>query len=129
MVKQEKKVVQEVEPPPAQPLERKQFSDEFLDMMFDYAYEALYQHLVAVDAAPEAREMLENLVVLHVTQQVYARNPLVAFHWNDSAGETIGRISKLILSMGGHFSGAPQNMITRDRLKGSRFAGAHKITE
>ncbi|HEX6034542.1 MAG TPA: hypothetical protein VFY83_08915 [Anaerolineales bacterium] len=99
------------EPPPAPQPEAKQYSTEFLDMMMDYAYEALRQHMAAVKADPTAREMLENIMVLHTIRVVYCHPSKVTWIWNQNAGETIGHISKLVIAMGGRFAPAPMDMI------------------
>lgn len=107
---EEKKQVAE-EPPILPAMEGHAYSDEFLNMMHDYAYEALRQHLLASCANPDASMLLEELIILHNIKMVYCREKLVAYYWNQSAGESIGQISQLVIKLGGHFVSAPLDMI------------------
>jgi len=109
----QKQVTQELEKPPSLPvtLEAHLYPDQFMDVMFDYGYEALRQHLEAAKASPEALILLENLVVMHTIQMVYCKEQFVGFHWNQNAAETIGYISQAVVKLGGGFASAPLDMI------------------
>lgn len=113
MKKKDEQVTQEAEQPPSLPvsMEAHLYPDDFMGLMFDYGYEALRQHLQAVKASPEAITLLENLVVMHIVQMVYCKDPLVAFYWNQNAAETIGYISQAVVKLGGRFAPAPPDMI------------------
>lgn len=80
-------------------------------MMMDYAYEALRQHLVAVEARAEAIDLVENIIIMHTIQMVYCKDQSVSYFWNQNAGETIGHISRAVVKLGGHFAPAPLDMI------------------
>jgi hypothetical protein len=112
MVKQEKKVVQEVEPPELPRMETHLFPDAFLHMMNDYAYETLRQHLRATaQVNTEAMVLLEDLIILHQVQLVYCQNAQVADYWNQTAAQVVGNISQAVVKLGGYFNMAPTNMI------------------
>jgi hypothetical protein len=104
---QEKKQEQKEEPPREINLEEyKQapaFSDQFLSMMVDYAYNTLHDYLKMQDIKPEALQMLANMMTLQTVQQMYRKEPMVLYVWNDEACFAIGSISQAVPKLGGQF--------------------------
>ena len=83
----------------AQPAEAEpMYSEEFLNMMKDYAYETLRRHLEK-QGQPEAVSLLDNLVMLTM-------KPLegqAAWVQDQILSEVIGKISQDVLKLGGRF--------------------------
>ena len=88
------------------------FSDVFLSAMKDSAYDTLYSYLKAQKVAPEALEMLVDLMQLTSISELYKEDELVHYHWNDEACYAIGHISHNVPKLGGQFI-APSGIVLK----------------
>jgi len=88
------KTVIVVSEPDAKPM----FSQEFVGMMQDRAYETLRAYLERTDQ-DGAVKLLDDLIILSVPQP-QSENMWV---YNQSVGEAIGNVSHQVLAMGGKF--------------------------
>lgn len=84
-------------------LEAHAYSNEFLALMYEQAYNTLHNYLVAQGVDGDAVEMLDNLLQLASIQRMYDKQKLVLYIWNNEASYCIGRISHAVPKLGGHF--------------------------
>lgn len=90
-IKQEEKQAVETQP------ESLMFSEEFLRMMQDHAYETLRKHLLKIDQL-DAVELLDDLVCLTLRP-----HGLVTWMDNQILSEAVGHTSQHVLKLGGRF--------------------------
>lgn len=100
---QQVKKQEEAKPAKDAELESHAYSNEFLFMMFDQAYNTLHNYMVAQGMDADAVEMLANIVQLGSIQRIYDKEKLVLYIWNNEASYCIGRISHAVPKLGGHF--------------------------
>lgn len=91
------------------------FSDEFMNVMSDYAYETLRTHLERNEGSQEAVELLDNLMILQGIQHTIAKDGETIHRiWNDEACYCIAKLSHNVVRLGGSFV-SPTGNITVPR--------------
>jgi hypothetical protein len=107
-------------------LEDPAFPPEFLDVMSDYAYQKLYDHLEVLEVDQAALDLLDDLMTLKVSE-IYMQAEEVKPHFNEATAEAVAAISRNVVKLGGVFFGPNDALIgvvsmpARERSQKSRI--------
>ena len=82
------------------------YSDEFLSVMIDYAYETLRHYLECRKGIrQDAIRLLDDIVVLGCIRKTMASEKNINYMLNFSAAECVANISQSVIGAGGYFLG------------------------